>query len=494
MRSAGILMHLSSLPSPWGIGTMGAEAKKFVDFLQQAGQAVWQTLPVCPTSYGDSPYQTFSTFAENPYFIDLDLLREDGLLKKGEYEDLPWGEDPAVVDYGTLYRLRFPVLRKAFDRFKENLPADYDDFCWDQGDWLEDYALFMALKEAHQGAPWYQWEEDLKRRQPEAIAQAKLRYGDDIFFWKALQYLFARQWNDLKAYANERGVAMFGDLPIYVAMDSSDVWTHPEWFELDENLEPIEVAGCPPDAFTADGQLWGNPLYRWDVMKKDGYDWWVRRVGHAFTLFDKVRIDHFRGFESYYAIPGKDKTAKNGRWRPGPGLPFFQTLERRLGRLDIVAEDLGYLTEAVHRLVEESGYPGMKLLQFAFDSRESSDYLPHRYGYHCVVYAGTHDNDTILGWMNTAPREDAEFARKYLRLTKEEGANWGMMKSVWASVGDLAIVTMQDLLGLSSEARMNTPSTASGNWRWRMLPGQATAELAGRIRENMELYRRLVTD
>ncbi len=492
MRNAGILMHLTSLPSPYGIGTMGAQAREFVDFLHRAGQSVWQTLPVCPTSFGDSPYQTFSTFAENPYLIDLDLLREDGLLQKGEYEDLPWGSDPAQVDYGAIYQLRFPVLRKAFARFKEHLPADYDLFCWDQGDWLEDYALFMALKEAHGGAPWYQWEDGLKHRWPEDIALAKLKYGDDIYFWKMLQYLFAKQWNELKAYANERGIAMFGDLPIYVAMDSADVWTHPERFELNERLEPIEVAGCPPDGFTADGQLWGNPLYRWDVMEAEGYDWWVRRVGHAFTLFDKVRIDHFRGFESYYAVPGGDKTAKNGRWRPGPGLSFFRTLEARLGKLDIVAEDLGYLTEAVHQLVDASGYPGMKLLQFAFDSRENSDYLPHRYGYHCVVYTGTHDNDTILGWMNTAPKADTEFARKYLRLTEEEGVNWGMMKSAWATVGDLAIVTMQDLLGLGSEARMNIPSTATGNWRWRMLPGQATDALADTIYENMELYRRLV--
>ena len=491
MRNAGILLHLTSLPSQWGVGTLGAEARRFADFLHRAGQSVWQILPVCPTGYGDSPYQSFSTFAGNPYFIDLDLLREEGLLKKGEYSRLKWSADPRNVDYGAIYRLRFPVLRKAFQRFREQLPADYDRFCWEQEDWLEDYALFMALKDAHGGAPWYDWEDGLKYRNRDSLEAARAQYGEDIFFWKFLQYEFRCQWDSLKAYVNGLGISILGDLPIYVAMDSADVWTHPEEFYLDEQLRPVEVAGCPPDGFTADGQLWGNPLYRWDKMAEEGFPWWTRRVGYAMTLFDKLRIDHFRGFESYYSIPGGDTTARNGHWNPGPGLALFHTMESRLGKLDIVAEDLGYLTEAVHKLVEDSGYPGMKLLQFAFDSRENSDYLPHHYSYHCVVYTGTHDNDTIQGWMHTAPAADVEFARKYLRLTEAEGAHWGMMKSAWASVGDLAIVTMQDLLGLGSEARMNTPSTSTGNWRWRLLPGEASDALADEIRENMEIYHRL---
>lgn len=488
MRTSGILMHISSLPSPYGIGTMGKEARKFVDFLDKAGQTYWQILPICPTSYGDSPYQSFSSFAGNPYFIDLDYLCKDKLLTKKECLSYEWGENPEFVEYGTLYESRFPLLKKAYQRFKIALPDDFADFCEKNSDWLDDYALFMALKDANGGVAWFEWEKDLKLRKPSEIEKAKEEFADDVEFWKMLQYLFFKQWTELKAYANEKGIQIIGDVPIYVAGDSADVWANPGQFYLDENLDPIDVSGCPPDAFSDDGQLWGNPLFRWDAMKKDGYTWWTKRIKAMSELYDVVRIDHFRGFDSYYAIPAKDKTARNGEWREGPGMDLFNTLEKKLGRLNIIVEDLGYLTPSVKQLLKDTGFPGMKLIQFAFDSREESDYLPHTYQKNCVVYTGTHDNDTIMGWFKTAPKESIKYAKEYLRLNKEEGYNWGTMKAVWGCVGDMAIVPMQDILGIGSEGRMNTPSTLGMNWKWRAVDGQITSALAKKVCKNMEIY------
>ncbi|MEH2942949.1 4-alpha-glucanotransferase [Lachnospiraceae bacterium KK002] len=490
MRSSGVLMHISSLPSPYGIGTLGKEAEKFVDFLVKAEQSYWQVLPICPTSYGDSPYQSFSSFAGNPYFIDLEKLCKEKLLTRKECQSYEWGRDITRVDYGILYVNRYALLHKAFDRFRKNIPEDYEGFCQEQADWLNDYALFMALKDAHEGTAWSEWEEDLRLRREEALQKAGEELEEATEFWKVLQYLFYKQWNSLKAYANERGIRIIGDVPIYVAMDSADVWANPSQFYLNENLVPIDVAGCPPDAFSDDGQLWGNPLFRWDVMEQDDYRWWKKRLDKMSKLFDVVRIDHFRGFESYYAIPFGDKTAKNGEWRKGPGIKLFRSIEKELGRLDIIAEDLGFLTEAVHEMLEESGYPGMKLIQFAFDSREDGDYLPHNYNNNSVVYAGTHDNDTILGWMKTAPRPCVAFAKDYLNLNKDEGYHWGVMRGVWSSVSDTAIVTMQDLLGIGSEGRMNTPSTLGCNWMWRMKPGAVDSKLVRRICKQVELYGR----
>lgn len=491
MRSSGVLMHLSSLPSPYGIGTMGKQAKQFVDFLEKAGQTYWQMLPICPTSYGDSPYQSPSGFAGNPYFIDLDILCTKKLLKKSECKSYQWNEKDDTVDYALLYKNRYDLLRKAKVRFFENVPQEYGQFCEKEADWLDDFALFMALKEAHNGAQWSEWERPLKFREAEAIAKAKNTYADEIDFWKMLQYLFFEQWCELKNYANERGIRIIGDVPIYVAGDSVDVWTNPSQFYLDENLEPIDVAGCPPDAFSADGQLWGNPLFRWDVMREDGYSWWTMRLRKMSTLYDVIRIDHFRGFDSYYAIPGKDTTARNGVWRNGPGMELFRAVEEKLGKLDIIVEDLGFLTPSVLQLVADSGYPGMKVVQFAFDSRDDSDYMPHNYDKHCVVYTGTHDNDTILGWMKQAPKNSVKKAKEYLRMTKEEGYNWGMMCGAWMSSANLAVVTMQDLIGLGSSARMNVPSTLGGNWTWRALPGQINAPLANKLHHKTELYGRL---
>lgn len=491
MRSSGILMHISSLPSPYGIGTMGKEARKFVDFLVKSAQTYWQVLPVGPTSYGDSPYQSFSAFAGNPYFIDLDTLVKERLLTREECDSYSWGRKEQAVDYGLLYENRYDLLRKAFSRFQKKLPEDYETFCEKQSHWLSDYTLFMALKDKNGGAEWSKWEPDLKHRRAEALKEARKELAGDIRFYEMLQYIFFKQWANLKAYANERGIRIIGDTPIYVAGDSADVWANPSQFCLDKELNPTSVAGCPPDAFSDDGQLWGNPLFHWEEMKKDGYSWWIQRIGHTAKLFDVVRIDHFRGFDSFYAIPYGEATAKNGEWKKGPGMDLFHAVRHALGHVEIIVEDLGYLTDSVKQLVADSGFPGMKLLQFAFDSREDGDYLPHNYKNHCVVYTGTHDNDTIIGWMRTAPKASVKFAKEYLRLDKEEGYHWGMMKAAWASVGDLAIVTMQDVLGLGSQGRMNTPSTLGGNWIWRMKKDSLNGNLAGKIRSNMQLYGRM---
>ena len=491
MRTSGVLMPISSLPSPYGIGTMGKQAKKFVDFLDKAGQKYWQILPICPTSYGDSPYQSFSSFAGNPYFIDLEYLCKDKLLTKKECGSFDWGGSEKYIDYGIMYISRYKLLKKAYARFVKNIPDDYEQFCKTEAEWLDEYALFMALKDANDGVAWFEWDEDLKKRKPEAIEAAKKEYADDIDFYKMLQYLFFKQWRQLKAYANSKNIEIIGDVPIYVAGDSADVWANPKQFYLDEDLNPIEVAGCPPDAFSADGQLWGNPLFRWDVMKKDGYAWWTKRISAMADLYDIIRIDHFRGFDSYYAIPAEDDTAKNGEWKEGPGMDLFKVLEKKLGKLPIIVEDLGFLTPSVIKLLKDSGFPGMKVVQFAFDSREDSDYLPHNYPKNCVVYTGTHDNDTVMGWMKTAPKSAVKFAKEYLNLTKEEGYNWGMMRAAWSSVADMAIVPMQDILGLGSEARINTPSTIGENWKWRATADQIDNSIAKKLRKCMKMYARL---
>ncbi|MGE4275592.1 MAG: 4-alpha-glucanotransferase [Lawsonibacter sp.] len=492
MRKAGVLMPIFSLPSPYGMGTLGAAAREFIDFLARSGQSCWQILPIGPTSFGDSPYQSFSTFAGNPYFIDLDELAAQGLLEPEEYRGLSWGEDPAAVDYESLFTARYPVLRLACTRLLRGTHPEVDRFCQAQGDWLEDYALFMAMKAAYGGAAWLEWPEGARLRREEELERARTELAGEIMFWKGVQYLFFRQWKALKQYANGKGISILGDLPIYVAVDSADAWANPDQFQLDRTGRPTEVAGCPPDCFCADGQLWGNPLFRWDRMEEDGYRWWLRRLAFQFQIYDTLRIDHFRGFDSYYAIPYGDATAQNGRWRPGPGIQFFRAVNKKLGRKDIIAEDLGFLTPSVHKLRKDTGYPGMKVLEFAFDSRDmGSDYLPHRYSPHCVVYTGTHDNDTIQGWMASAPRKDVAFAREYLRLTKREGYHWGMMRSAWASPADLAVIQMQDILDLGSEARINIPSTLGGNWTWRMLPGSCTPKLAKRLHREMKVYQRL---
>lgn len=491
MRTSGVLMPISSLPSPYGIGTMGKAARKFVDFLKKGGQTYWQILPISPTSFGDSPYQSFSSFAGNPYFIDLELLVKDKLLTKKECESYPWGDNETRVDYGIMYQSRYALLRKAYDRFVKDIPQEFWDFCWIEGWWLEDYSLFMALKDANGGAAWVTWEEKYKYRHDDKMHLFKEEFKEGMQFYKMLQFLFFKQWRELKAYANENGIQIIGDVPIYVAYDSADVWANPNEFYLNNLREPIDVAGCPPDAFSADGQLWGNPLFRWDVMKNNGYEWWTKRISAMSKLYDIVRIDHFRGFDSYFAIPAKDTTAKNGEWRQGPGMDLFRVLEQKLGKLPIIVEDLGFLTPSVKQLLKDSGFPGMKVIQFAFDSREETNYLPHTYTQHCVVYTGTHDNDTIVGWLKSAPKKSIAYAKEYLQLTEEEGYNWGLMRAAWASVADMCIIPMQDLLELDSDARLNTPSSLGINWQWRATEEQISKDLAKKIHGYAELYGRL---
>ena len=491
MRTSGVLMHISSLPSPYGIGTMGKAAYNFVDFLHSAGQTHWQTLPLCPTSFGDSPYSSFSTYAGNPYFIDLDTLAQQGLLSPTDFQSEFWGAEPTSVDYGNLYKTRYLVLRKATEPFYANLPSDFSEFIDKNSHWLEDYSLYMAIKGYHGDKSWVEWEDKYRFREQSAIDEAKQIFQKDIQFWNMLQYLFYDQWYALKDYANSKGIKIIGDIPIYTALDSADVWANTNLFYLDENLYPIEVAGVPPDGFSKDGQLWGNPLYKWDTMAKDGYKWWVNRLKHQGNINDITRIDNFRGFDSYYAVPYGEKTARNGVWKKGPGMAFFKVVQKEIPDTEFIAEDLGFLTPSVLQLVKDTGYPGMKILQFAFDSREDSDYLPHNYTRHSVVYTGTHDNDTILGWFDSANPQDTSFAINYLRLTKEEGYNWGMMNGAWASVANWVVVQMQDLLSLDNIARMNTPSTIGDNWKWRALESDITPQLAKKVYTQTELYRRL---
>ncbi len=485
-------MHISSLPSPHGIGSMGEPARKFVDFLKKSGQSYWQILPVCPTSYGDSPYQSFSTFAGNPYFIDLDELCHNGLLMPDEYVHTDWESTPDRVNYEILYYKRYDILRKAAARFMNNPWNEYYSFCEENNEWLYDYALFMALKDANGGRAWTEWDEPLKIRDGNALDEARRTYAADIEFWKIMQFFFFRQWKALRNYANERGIEIIGDLPIYVALDSVDVWANPHLFLLDESLRPIDVAGCPPDGFSATGQLWGNPLFRWDVMAGDDYRWWVRRIGHSCSIYNVLRIDHFRGFDSYYAIPYGSDNAINGEWRKGPGIDIFKAVQRQIGAQNIIAEDLGYLTDSVRELLKESGFPGMKVLEFAFDSRDSNnnDYLPHNYPKYCIAYAGTHDNDTICGWKNTASPEDIAYAREYMALS-EDSFCWDMIRELWSTVADTVIIQAQDILSLGSESRMNIPSTLGGNWSWRAEEGAFTEEVAGRLYRLTKLYGRL---
>lgn len=483
-------MPIFSLPSPHGIGTFGKAAYEFVDFLVKAGQSFWQVLPLGPTSYGDSPYQSFSSFAGNPYFIDLDLLAENGLLTENEIAESDFGDDPVCIDYAKQYRNRLPLLYKAFMRFKPD--KEYHAFCAENAWWLDDYALFMVLKKAHNDENWSTWETPLRTREETALSAARKAYADQLAFYRFVQYEFFVQWTSLKAYAGAEGIRIIGDIPMYVAYDSADVWADPMQFLLDKHLHPELVAGVPPDAFTEDGQLWGNPLYDWAYMKKDGYGWWKRRLRQALNQYDVVRIDHFRGFESFFAVPAEETTARNGYWVKGPGMELFEALAAALGdNLPIIAEDLGYLTPAVRELLDASGFPGMKVMQFAFDTREDSDYLPHNYIRNCVVYTGTHDNDTILGWTKTADADDVGMARRYLHVDDAEGFNWSMMRAALMSVADTVVLMMQDIIGLGSEARINTPSTLGGNWQWRIGAGCINDWLANIVRENTELYGRL---
>lgn len=490
MRTSGVLMPIFSLPSKYGIGTLGKEAYNFIDFLKKAGQTYWQILPVGVTGFGDSPYQCFSAFAGNPYFIDLEMLCEDGLLDKAFIESFSWG-DGDKVDYENLYNNRYPVLRKVYSVFKDNIPKDFSDFEQENCFWLNDYALYFTLKDYHNGASFDYWEECYKKRDPKALANAENELADNIGFYKMLQYLFFKQWSALKEYANKSGVYIIGDIPIYVAYDSADVWSKPSLFQLDDELSPSAVAGCPPDAFSEDGQLWGNPLYDWDKMKNEGFSWWVERISHALKLFDTVRIDHFRAFSAYFSIPAGDENAKNGKWIKGPDKLLFEVLNQKLENLNIIAEDLGTIDEPVRKLLKFTGFPGMKVLQFAFDPESESSYLPHNIDKNCVVYTGTHDNDTAIGYLKTASAKEIKFIRDYLRIGENESFNWALIKSAMATPADTVILQMQDFLGLDNSARINTPATSENNWQWRIGEGCINDWLAEIIHVTTALYFRL---
>ncbi|MDU7337343.1 MAG: 4-alpha-glucanotransferase [Clostridium sp.] len=490
-RGAGVLLPVTSLPSPYGIGTFGQAAYDFVDFLVEAGQRWWQVLPLGPTSYGDSPYQSFSAFAGNPYFIDLDCLLEQGLLTQIELEESDCGRNPMDVDYASLYEKRFAVLRQAFARSKHQDTADYLLFCEENAEWLEEYALYMSLKNEFGGREWLAWTEEFRLREPKALCAFRERNAEEIEFWKFCQFEFFRQWYRLKEYANQKGIEIIGDIPIYVALDSADVWSQSEQFQLDEQRRPTLVAGVPPDLFSETGQLWGNPLYDWAFMEREGYTWWKRRMRFSARLYDVIRIDHFVGIAHYYSIPAEETTALSGWWNPGPGLPLIEAIAEVMGNKRVIAENLGVVIPEVDRLLNISGYPGMKLMQFAFDSDETNSNLPFHFERNLVVYGGTHDNETLAGFFAHQKQKTMRFARAYLNVKNNRKVPAALIHAGYSSVANTVIFQMQDLLGLGNSARTNTPSTIGQNWRWRLTPGQIPPRLAENLHQMMKLYGRL---
>ena len=493
-RSSGILFHPTSLPGKYGIGTLGKEAYAFIDFLKKSRQKLWQIFPLGPTGYGDSPYQSFSSFAGNPYLIDFDLLIEAHLLSEEDLRDVFFGDNEEYIDYGAIYNQKYPLLRKAYENFKSSdnheMRENLEHFKRENASWLNDYSLYISLKNHFNGLPWNEWAHDIKNREHGAMEHYKNELADDIEYHNFIQFLFFKQWGDVKRYANENGIKIIGDIPIFVAADSSDAWANPEIFLFDEERKPVKVAGVPPDYFSATGQLWGNPLYNWQKLKETNYSWWVERVRANLSTCDIIRIDHFRGFEAYWAVPYGDDTAINGQWEPGPGIDLFNAIKSQLGELPIIAEDLGLMTQGVIDLREATGFPGMKILGFAFDSGEENDYLPHTYTKNCVVYTGTHDNDTLIGWFQKAKEEDRQFARDYLNSRSDDEIHWDAIRGAWSSVASMAISPVQDFLGLGSEARINTPGVAAGNWQWRLRHEVLTDELAERIAKLTRVYSR----
>lgn len=491
MRECGMLLPVASLPSEYGIGAFSEEAYEFIDTLKKAGQQYWQILPLGPTGYGDSPYQSFSAFAGNPYFIDLNELIKEELITAEEIKAADFGNDPRRIDYGKLYENRFPLLKTAYKRWllKGREPREA---LKSLGKETVNYCFYMAVKDSFGGRSWIYWDEDIRIRESGAVARYEKELEFETGFYGFLQLKFEEQWKRLKAYANENNIKIIGDIPIYVAFDSADTWIHKELFQFNEKCEPTAVAGCPPDGFSATGQLWGNPLYRWDYHKATGYEWWIKRMEYCFSLYDMVRVDHFRGFDEYYSIPAGSDSAIGGTWKKGPGLEIFDTMSKTFERLPIIAEDLGFLTPSVLKLVKDSGFPGMKVLEFAFDSREESDYLPHGYNENCVVYTGTHDNNTINGWYDDLSEEDRRLSLDYMNnaRTPREEIHWDFIRLALASVAKLAVIPVQDYLGLGTEARINVPSTLGNNWTWRMVPGEITDDLTALCRRLSKLYGR----
>jgi 4-alpha-glucanotransferase len=494
-RACGVLLHPTSFPSRYGVGDLGDAAYRFVDFLEDSKQSIWQILPLGPTGYGDSPYQSFSAFAGNPLLISPDQLIGDGYLPAPAVADVP--DFPAhEADYGPVITYKHKLYDQAHQHFRENGTAvqrdAYREFCEEQAHWLHDFALFMAVKEYHadqDGGVWNTWPDEIAHREPKAMARWAEKLEDEVDRQKFLQFLFFQQWLDLKQYANERGIQIIGDIPIFVAFDSADVWGNPELFFLKEDGSPSVVAGVPPDYFSETGQRWGNPLYRWDRLAENDYAWWADRLRMVFTQADIVRIDHFRGFEAYWEIPAEEDTAMVGQWVDGPGADFFQTMRDELGELPIIAEDLGVITPPVKELRDRFDFPGMKILQFAFGGERNSDFLPHNFPHNCVAYTGSHDNDTILGWYNSASEDERDHFRRYMGVAGADVA-WDMIRLDLMSVADTAVVTMQDLMELGTEARMNFPGKTGGYWRWRYTPQMLTAEIGRRLRELTVLYGR----
>ncbi len=489
MRKSGILLPISSLSSKYGIGSFSKEAYEFIDLLKKTKQSIWQTLPLGPTGYGDSPYQSFSTFAGNPYFIDLDQLVEEGLLTQEECDSYDWGNNEEYIDYGKIYSSRFKVLGKAFQR-RNIEDEDYIKYCNENEWWLHDYSLYMAIKDSLESKSWIEWDEGIRIRKQNEIEQYENELKDDIELYKYTQYLFFTQWSKLKAYANENGVSIVGDIPIYVSLDSADTWAKPELFQLDEEYKPIAVAGCPPDYFSEDGQLWGNPLYNWEYNKETNYDWWIKRIEHAFKLYDVVRIDHFRGFDEYYSIPYGDKDAKKGTWKTGPGIELFNAIREQLGEVNIIAEDLGTLTDSVKQLLKDTKYPGMKILQFAFDADETNEYLSHNYNKNCIVYTGTHDNSTSCGWYKTIDEDTKQMVQDYTNSSQSNEINWDLICLAMRSIADTCIIPAQDYLGLDDSARTNKPSTLDNNWTWRMKKDCFDTNTVKKIERLTKIYSR----
>ena len=492
MRECGILLPVSALPSKYGIGCFSHEAYEFIDQLKKAGQSYWQILPLGPTGYGDSPYQSFSSYAGNPYFIDLETLVKEGLITEKDCSMLDSGQYEERVNYGNLYTTRTVILRKAFNSFKGG--ADYNEFISENAFWLDDYCLYMAIKTENDGESFLNWQEEYRNRDKKTLEKAKKELASEIEFYQFQQYEFYKQWNNLHKYANKNNIKIIGDIPIYVALDSSDTWAEPLLYQFDSNNLPQAVSGCPPDGFSKTGQLWGSPLYNWEYHKETGYKWWTDRIAHCFKLYDIVRIDHFRGFDEYYSIPYGDKNAVNGTWKKGPGKDLFETLEKNLGKLNIIAEDLGFVTDSVRELLESTGFPGMKVLQLAFDEREAANYLPYTHTRNCVVYTGTHDNNTTRGWYNDTSESCKIFIKDYLdnQYINEENISWRMVSLAMSSVADLCIIPMQDYLNLGSSARINTPSVLGNNWEWRLTKNSVGDRILDRIRSLAVTYGRTI--
>jgi 4-alpha-glucanotransferase len=491
-RSSGILLHPTSLPGRYGIGTLGKEAFHFIDFLSKSKQKLWQILPLGPTGFADSPYQCFSSAAGNPLLIDLDVLVSEGLLEKKDLAGMETFDD-GPVNYGKVITNKYPLLKKAMVNFKAKAEKehkkDFHDFIVENNSWLEDYALFMSLKEHFKQKPWYQWTKPLKTRKESALKPFYSQLEDQIEFHKFIQYLFFRQWLAVKDYAHEKNILIIGDIPLYVALDSVDAWANTDLFQFDADKNPVAVGGVPPDYFSATGQLWGNPLYNWEVLKKGNYKWWIDRIKSNLVLYDIIRIDHFRGFAAYWSVPYGEKTAVNGEWIKCPGMELFKQIRQELGELPIIAEDLGVITDDVVELRDSFGLPGMKILQFAFDSSEENDYIPYNFTRNCVVYTGTHDNDTVKGWFDKAKPEDKKYVLEFMN-TKGEDICMDFLRLAWASVARTAIVPMQDLLGLGNEARMNLPGTTTNNWMWRAKSQDFSKEIAARLAYLTSLYGR----